>query len=452
MSRLSTGLTAGSIRRRRRSYIAGFVAVLLGSAVLTSFAALLQIGLQPGVGSADRTTLIIMSGVVGGWSAVVVGAAVATTLAVTTRQRARELALLRSIGATPRQVVRMMIAETAVVATAAVLVAAPLGSLGSVVLLRELKSSGQVAESVSYQFGPLTYAAGAGAPLLAALLATWITARRAAARQVRDGLFDASTGGRTTSQLRRMLGAILVAGGFGNAIVTAIVCRGADPASSQSIASEGAIAGAIGFALLAPVLLETALPHLARLMSARGVAGQLAALNLQQRTQQAATPIMPVVILTGVATGTLSMQAVANAVSGAHRDRGTELLNYVIVGVITALTAAMLINLLLAVTADRRREYAQIRLAGATPDQVRAALRIETAVIVALGLAAGTVAAAFTAIPFSFAQGTGPVPMAAVEIHAAVVLGVTTLTFGVTLRAGRRAMSGNATLALAASA
>ncbi len=449
MTMHSTGLTRGSIRHRRNSYLAAFVAVLLGSTVLTSFAALLDIGLQPGVGHADRTTLIILSSVVGGWGAVVVGAAVATTLAVTTRQRARELALLRSIGATPRQVIRMITCEIGVVSLAAVLIAAPIGTAGSALLLHLLRSTGQIAGSAPFRVGPITYGLGAGAPLLAALLATYVTARRAAARRVRDGLFDAAAGGRTVGTLRRTVGWVLLAASLGNAIATAIVCRGANPADSQSIASQGAILGAIGFALLAPILLELALPIARRLVVATaGVPGRVALMNLHGRVQQTATPIMPIVILTGIATGTLSMQAVANQVSGDHLDKGTQLLNYVIVAIITALAAAMLVNLLVAATAERQREFAQTRLAGATPKQLLQALHVETVILTALGLIGGTVAAGLTAVPFSLAQGTGLLPLTAIEIHAAVVIGVITLTFITTMRTARRTMNGNAITAL----
>ncbi len=447
-----TGLAVGSIRHRRNSYLAGFVAVLLGSAVLTSFAALLDIGLQPGIARKERTTLIIMASVVGGWGAVVVGAAVATTLALTTRQRVRELALLRSIGATPRQVVRMITAEVAVVALLAVAIAAPIGTAGSVVLLHLLESTGQVGDSTPYRVGPITYGIGAGAPLVAAVLAAFLTARRAAARRVRDGLFQAATGGRTVGRVRKTAGWVLLAGGFGNAVTTLIVCRGANPADSQSIASEGAIAGSIGFALLAPVLLEWVVPRLDRIFAAFGVGGRLAQLNLRERIQQAATPIMPVVIVTGIASGTLSMQAVANEVSGEHLDKGTALLNYVIVGIISALAAAMLVNMLVAATAERRREHAQLRLIGATPDQLLQALRIETAVVTGIGLVAGTIAAAFTAVPFSLAQGTGVLPLTALVIQTAVIVAVALLSYATTLRTGRRTLRSPAMAALAVAA
>ena len=48
-----------------------------------------------GATEADRTRLLIVASVVGGWDAVIVGPAVGTTLAVATRQRAAELALLQ---------------------------------------------------------------------------------------------------------------------------------------------------------------------------------------------------------------------------------------------------------------------------------------------------------------------------------------------------------------------
>ena len=62
--------------------------------------------------------------VVGGISLLYTGIAVANTLAMSTRRRGRELAVLRLAGATPGQVVRMVAAEGAVVAVVGALLAA----------------------------------------------------------------------------------------------------------------------------------------------------------------------------------------------------------------------------------------------------------------------------------------------------------------------------------------
>ena len=104
-----TGLARASVRRRRGGSLAAFVSVFLGTAILMAFASLLDTAGGPGVSDADRSSLGIMASVVGGWGAVIVASAVATTVAVGARQRAGELALLRTVGATPGQVTRLLL-------------------------------------------------------------------------------------------------------------------------------------------------------------------------------------------------------------------------------------------------------------------------------------------------------------------------------------------------------
>ena len=53
--------------------------------------------------------------VVGGWGSLIVLFSVASTLAITVRQRAEEIGLLRVVGATPRQARRLVLAEAAAV-------------------------------------------------------------------------------------------------------------------------------------------------------------------------------------------------------------------------------------------------------------------------------------------------------------------------------------------------
>lgn len=67
--------------------------------------------------TADR--LVSMSAVFGGLSALVALFVVSSTLALLVRQRGRELAMLRAIGSTPRQLRRLVLLETLAVALAA---------------------------------------------------------------------------------------------------------------------------------------------------------------------------------------------------------------------------------------------------------------------------------------------------------------------------------------------
>lgn len=121
------GLALASLRRRPGGKLAGFLAVFLGVTILMAFSSMLDTANGSNVSAANRTALTIMASVVGGWGAVIVASAIVTTLSVTTRQRAGELALLRSIGATPRQVVRLIMSEVGLIGIAAAIIAVPAG-------------------------------------------------------------------------------------------------------------------------------------------------------------------------------------------------------------------------------------------------------------------------------------------------------------------------------------
>src|SRR5262249_8708727 len=75
----------------------------------------------------DGETLIAISGVFGGLAILVAMLVVAGTLALSILMRERELALLRAIGASPRQVRRMIVAETMFVSVFAAALGCVLG-------------------------------------------------------------------------------------------------------------------------------------------------------------------------------------------------------------------------------------------------------------------------------------------------------------------------------------
>ncbi|MEU6852649.1 ABC transporter permease [Actinacidiphila alni] len=436
---MATGLARASVAHRRGSFVAAFLAVFLGAVILMSFASLLDTAGGDGVGKTDRNTLTIMASVVGGWGVLVVASAVATTLAVAARQRAGELALLRSLGATPGQSVRLVVGETALIALAGVVLALPFGYGGGWTLLRLLQNSGQVQDGVDFAFGASALAVGAGGTLLAALAASFGTARRAARRRAVEAHRQASAGGRHTSRFRLIAGLVLVVAGASCAVVTATSLDGSK-IDSQSIAGEGAILTGIGFALLAPVLLRAVTAAAAPLLGLLGSPGTLGVLAVRQRFQRAASAVMPIVLCTAISTGTLTMQAVWNS---AHPqlstdDKGTATLNYVVVGMLAVFAAVMLVNLVVAETTARRAEFAQLRLAGATPRQVLRQVTAETALTLVTGLLFGTLAAVASAVPYSLAVTGDALPSSAVGIHAAVVAGVAVLALGAALAAARR--------------
>jgi putative ABC transport system permease protein len=434
-----TGITLASLRHRRTAFTASFLSVFLGSAIVMAFASMLDTAGQPGVPSADRTTLLIVATVVGGWGAVIIASAVGTTLAVATRQRAAELALLRTAGASPGQVVTLIMRETGLVAGAAALLALPVGYGGGHLLLALLQHTSQVARSYGFRFGAAALGIGLGVTLAASLTAAWLTARRAAGRPVREALAEAAAGGRRMSRRRLWAGIACVALGGQGAVLAMTVVGGKDVYGAQMFAVEGCIWGGIGFALLGPVLLGGAVSLLAPM--AAGAAAELSVAGFRHRLQQAATPLIPITVLTSAATGTLYMQAITNSLRSApgQGDKTVATVNYVIVGVITLFAAVMLVNLLVAIITDRRREFAQQRLAGATRRQVLGLVGAESGLLLSVGVLFGTIGGLLTVIPFSLKTTHRLIPHAPIGIYLGVLAGVVALTLAASLLAARRA-------------
>jgi putative ABC transport system permease protein len=116
---------------------------------------------------------------------------------------------------------------------------------------------------------------------------------------------------------------------------------------------------------------------------------------------------------------------------------------------ITLFAAIMLVNTLVAATARRRREFAQQRLAGATPRQVVTTVLLECLVLAGTGVVLGAVASLATVVPFGMARAGATFA----DVSAAVYPGVAAAAVVVTLASGvgaaRRAVRAPATSAVA---
>ncbi|SOD61063.1 putative ABC transport system permease protein [Streptomyces zhaozhouensis] len=412
-------LTTRSLVKRPGRFVAGFLAVFFGAAMVMAFGSLLDTAGEPGVPDQSKETLETMAFVVGGWGLALVVFAVVSTMSLTVRQRSREMALLKSIGATPTQVRRLVVGETVVLAAlAAVAAIVPAMGLGQL-LFEALKETGQVDEGVSHAFGPVAITMGMANAMVAAVIGALITARRATAMRAVEAMADASGAGGEEPLMGRTrwvltLLALLATAGSGTAVLTVLDGEGPDVMTG---AGPAVVAASVTMALLAPVLLRgvtVALGWALRLLG--GVPGELAARNVRQRTGELARAVAPVALFTGTAAGTLSMQRVENLqlrAEGLVADESSqtmETMNYVVVGIIVAFCCIMLVNTLVSATSFRRREFGQQRLAGATPRQVFWTVALEALLVAATGIVAGLVAAGVGLMPFGQARADAWVP------------------------------------------
>ncbi|MCC3772667.1 FtsX-like permease family protein [Streptomyces sp. UNOC14_S4] len=263
-------------------------------------------------GSGD---LIALSGVVGGLVIAVAVFVVAGTVALSAQQRSRELALLRAIGTSSRQLRRMLLGETLLVMLLAAAAAWFAGPVAGRWLFGTLVDTGMIAETVEFRQGWIPAMPAYGALLLTAVGGTLLGSVRAVRAKPVEALGEAAVQKPGLHPARIVLGLLFLAGTTALALVSALVLRGPVAAST---AGPTVMCCAIAFALLGPWVTKavTALLYWpVRLLT--GASGRLAALNCRARTARTAAVAMPVMLAAAIATGELYLQTTAVAATDA---------------------------------------------------------------------------------------------------------------------------------------
>ncbi|MFG1921576.1 FtsX-like permease family protein [Cryptosporangium sp. NPDC048952] len=243
----------------------------------------------------DATALLGISAGMAGFVAIFV---VGSTFAFAVSQRRREFALLRLVGAQPRQVSRSVHVEALIVGGLAAAVGSLLGIPLSAVYTVLLDNAGLVPDTFAPQarFWPLTIGFGVG--LVVSVIGSWAAARRAGRVPAIDALRDATVERRTMTVGRWIFGVLFLAG----AIASIVAAVGVD--------GEGAIAltvfvgelFVVAFALLAPVVIPPVIRLVtAPLVAARGAGPMLVRQGALTAVRRVASTAAPVLVTVGVA-------------------------------------------------------------------------------------------------------------------------------------------------------
>lgn len=431
-------LALKSVRYRPGRFLSTLLAAFLGATVVMVFASLHDTAAQPGIAPQSADSLGTAASVVGGYGALLVFFAIASTLTVNVRQRASELRLLRCSGATPAQLAGMVVGEAVAVALAGGLLAIGPAMAGGRALLGVFQDNGQVPHDVGYRFGPVALLSGTGITLVAAAGAAFLTVRRATRPGAEQG------------RARTVLACAALAGGAGSVLSTY-----AFPATDEWLMAGpayGAILLSVGCALLAPLLLRGLLKRL----PVDGASGWLAVRTVRRRADHLAGILTSLVLFTAVATVTLYAQTVetdALTATGTVRSLDAKTLqsvNLAVVGIVVVFVCLMLVNSLYAATSYRGREFGQQRLAGATPGQVLATVAAEGVMVTATGVLLGSLAALAGIIPFTMVRAGKVLPSGGLGIWLAVVAVATAATLGTSLLTARQVVRQPAIQAVAA--
>ncbi|MET7304084.1 ABC transporter permease [Embleya sp. NPDC005575] len=247
-------------------------------------------------------------GVAGGVAAFVAILVVASTFAYAVAQRRRELALLRALGGTPRQLRRLLLAEAAALGLAASVAGSALGVLGGPLLADWLASNDFAPAWFAVRFSPLSIVA-----LLVALLIGWAVALLAVvAASVRAGrirpieaLHEATVERRSGSRIRSSAGVLVL--GCGIAALAGVA--GLLPQLAFDLGNIMSFTLLItgGVVLLAPLLARVLAAVLTRPFTlGRGAGAMLVRANTVTagtRTAATATPVLASVALAACLLG-----------------------------------------------------------------------------------------------------------------------------------------------------
>jgi putative ABC transport system permease protein len=267
-----------------------------------------------------RIKLISMGAALGGTSLLVAILVVSGTFTLSIQQRLRELALLRAVGATPRQVRRLVGREALMVGMAAAVPGACAG-IGLAFWLRgRFVGLDVMPANLQLVLSPF--------PVIVATLATvgagWAAARLAARRSARvrpvEALDDAALANARTPWLRLPVGLAVLAG----AVTLTLVLSGLHTeAAAGPVTILTALAWTTAVALLAPLLARVAFSVLGLPLKTARTTGYLAAANLRAGSRRFAAVITPLTLLVGLAGTILFSQTTMSHAAAGQAQAGT---------------------------------------------------------------------------------------------------------------------------------
>ena len=251
------------------------------------------------------TNLTALAGSMGGMVLVTALLVVANLLGSSVRDRTRELAMMRAVGATPRQIRRKIVRETLKVAVPAAALGGVLSPGVGMLLCKVLISKGVLPYGFPLLLGPVPALIGALVTVLAAVAAAWIGARRTSRISPVLAVGEASDSPRP-SWRRALAGALLLLVGGGLAAVTAVI----GGTAAAPIAGMLVTALITATALLGPWIARTGVWLLGGPLSWLSPrTGRLATLGARASAVRLASAVTPIALAIGFAGSQLFIPA-----------------------------------------------------------------------------------------------------------------------------------------------
>ncbi|MEW1927834.1 FtsX-like permease family protein [Streptomyces sp. NPDC088360] len=266
-----------------------------------------------------RVKLVSMGGAMGGTSLLVAVLVVVGTFALSVQQRHRELALLRAIAATPKQIRKLLGREALIVGAAAGII----GSLAGIPLGGWLHGKfvdmGAVPATLERTVSVFPVFAAVAATLLGAWAAARLSARRIAGIRPAEALAEARVERTRPAWSRIVAGLVLLAGGV--VLVAVLSVLRTEPASTP-VTFLAVVVLSSAIALLGPLVVRAAAAVLRGPLRLSGPGGRLAHANLRGNAARMAAAVTPLALLTGMTCTVLFVQPTLGDAARAQAREG----------------------------------------------------------------------------------------------------------------------------------
>ncbi|MCX5363598.1 ABC transporter permease [Streptomyces sp. NBC_00124] len=239
-----------------------------------------------------KEILIALGASFGGTATMVAMFTAAGTVALAVGQRAREFALLRAIGTSPRQIRRTIATEALLVAPLAGVAGCVPGVALAAWWLGQLRDRGGVPRAVELSVSWIPLVSAVGAVIIAALLAGYMAAHRSSRIKPGQALSEASVERLRFGWIRTPLGIAAAAGGC--------VCAGLAASTTGEDAANAALGIVMLFmlavALLGPLIARACAALFGLPLRGAGASAVLAAANSRTNARRLASAITPIVL------------------------------------------------------------------------------------------------------------------------------------------------------------
>jgi putative ABC transport system permease protein len=397
---IGSGITMQALRRHRWAFL-GPVAIQTTAAAVISAMIMTAwsindlrhtVPVNPDIG--DMTGVFI--GVSVYMSILMVGVAMNLVIG----GQARDIALLRAVGATPARIRRSAMLQAAIVAVPSSIAGYLLGTVFGAVWVSALRDHAIMPSRVVFHSDVAALFIVAAIEIGTSVLGALVASIRPARIKPAAAITDSATGRPRVGAIRTTLGLVLVCGGT----VLAFVIANLDAANAGDAAFFVILALCIGVGMLGPIILKAAVVLTRPLTRALGGSGTIAADSVASMSRALSGALVPLVLAIGFAIVKVAMHTTAAHVTGtadAPADVWTDYAGTAIYGAFAGIAA---MNTLITVMARRRRDLAVTRLAGADRRRLLGIVAVEAAIVLVTALVLACAVGGLTLAPMLHTQ------------------------------------------------